>query len=192
MSYYLEPGQQGSFVPPIAQGGYYNLSQGLPWYQGRSIIADIPEYMRNPLMMVKDLVRNVQEGRANLMRVLYDEAEKNGVVLSPDVKGRYRVNIKPHDRLYLKQGSYAVSDMRTEFVLTDFNRPSQSYPTSTGNPRTVGDIARIQPGDYVLLMFSYLDKDRTGTPVVGESYSKPVPEIAKVVSVNYSSNYRLG
>lgn len=184
MLYSTKPGQAGSFVPPVASGGYYNLSQNLPWYHGRSVLASIPEYMRSPDMFVKDLVRNIQEGRANLMRLLLEEAERNGKIISSDVKGRYRVNIKPHDRLYLATGNYTVNDLKTEFKLTNYTRPTQSYPTSTGNPKVVGDIARIQEGDYIVLMFSFLDKDRTGTPAYVESYAKPVPEICKVLSVN--------
>lgn len=188
MNYMDKPGDVGGFDRPVATGGYYNLSQGLSWYQGRSVLASIPEYMRNPNLLLQDLLVNIQEGRQNMMKLLYEEAQRGGVVYAPDVKFRYRVNIKPHDRIYLAEGSYATSNMLTTFKVTNYTRPSQSYPTSSGNPKVVGDIARIQEGDYILLMFSYLDKNRVLQPQVGESYSKPVPEIAKVVSVNLADN----
>lgn len=189
MLYNSTPGSVGAFTPEESSyQGYYNLSQGLPYYHGRSTIASIPEYQRNPWMMADDLVMNLQEGRKNLMKLLFEFASKNGRVTRPDVKFRYRVNIEPHQRFYLKQGAYTTSALQTTFSLTSYSRPSQSYPTSSGNPKTVGNIARLQEGDYLLLMFSWLDRDRAGTPHVGETYNYPIPEICKVLSVDYAGN----
>lgn len=188
MNYFDKPGDVGGFNRPLATAGYYNFSQNLSWYQGRSTIASIPEYMRNPGLLIQDLMVNIQEGRSNMMRLLYEEAQRGGIIYAPDVKFRYRVNVKPHDRIYLAQGSYTVSNMVTEFKLSDYTRPNQSYPTSSGNPRVVGDIARLQEGDFILLMFSWCDKNRVLQPRVGEAYDKPVPEIAKVISVDLANN----
>ena len=190
MLYNSTPQNTGGFIPPSSGfSGYYNLSLGIPFYHGRSLIASIPEYTRNPGLLANDLVRNISEGRSNLMKLLYEEAERNGTSYQPDVKFRYRVNVTPNERIYLAEGTYTVSDMKSTFKLSNFSRPTQSYPTATGNPKVVGDIARVQEGDYLLLMFSWLDKDRTGTPQYGTStYSKVVPEIVKVISRDVTTN----
>lgn len=189
MLYNSTPQNTGGFIPPSSgSSGYYNLSLGIPFYHGRSLISSIPEYMRNPSLLSSDLVRNIEEGRSNLMKLLYEEAERNGTSYFPDVKFRYRVSVTPNERIYIAEGTYTTSNFKTKLKVSPFTRPTQSYPTSTGNPKVVGDIARVQEGDFLLLMFSWLDKDRTGTPQYGKStYTNVVPEIVKVESVDYST-----
>lgn len=189
MNYSTTPSQEGAFdFGRTGSAGYYNFSQGIPWYHGRSQIATIPEWQRNPWMLQNDLVMNIQEGRNQFSKILYQYAEANGRVEMPDVKFRWRVNITPHKRIYLKQQSVVSTDRVSTFKLTDFTRPTQSYPTATGNPKVVGQIAQLQAGDYLLVMFSWLAKDRTGSVSYKESYSAVVPEICRVISVDYSAN----
>lgn len=189
MNYSTTPAEEGAFAfSRTGSAGYQNFSQGLPWYHGRSQIATIPEWQRNPWMLANDLVMNIKEGRSQFAKILYQYAEANGRIEMPDVKFRWRVNIAPYKRIYLKQGAVTSTDKVSTFKLTDYTRPSQSYPTSTGNPKVVGQIAQLQAGDYLLVMFSWLAKDRTGSVAYKESYSAVVPEICRVISVDYSAN----
>ena len=189
MLYNSTPGTTGAFnTPRSGSEGYVNFSQGLPFYQGRSQIATIPEYQRMPGQLAKDVLMNIEEAGSNLMKILYDYAERNGKISKPDVKYWWRTEISPHPRFYLKQQAFTVSAGKTTFKLTDYTRPTQSYPTSTGNPKVQGNISRLQAGDYLLLMFSWLAPGRTGTPSYTESYATPIPEIARVISVDYAAN----
>lgn len=189
MLYNSTPAGTGGFdFSRTGSSGYYNFSQGLPFYNGRSQIASIPEYQRNPWKFGDDLVMRIDEGRSQFSKILFQYAQANGRVTRPDVKYRWRVEITPHRRIYLKQQAITSTNRVSTFALTDFTRPTQSYPTSTGNPKVVGQIAQLQAGDYILLMFSWLAKDRTGAVAYRESYSAVVPEICRIISVDYSAN----
>lgn len=191
--YNSTPSQTGGFdVKRTGSAGYQNFSQGLPFYEGRSTIATIPEYQRNPGLLNQDVLMTIREGRANYMKLLYEFAQKNGVIEKPDVKFWYSIEVKPHDRIYLGRQSVsatsAANGYKQTWKLTEYTRPTQSYPTSTGNPKVVGQIARLEPGQFIMLMFSWIAPGRAGTNSYTESYSKPIPELAKVVSVNYENN----
>jgi hypothetical protein len=57
--YQGNPLQYGGFEDILGKSsnqGHYQQSQNLPFYQGRSILATIPEYLRNPLSLEKDLL----------------------------------------------------------------------------------------------------------------------------------------
>lgn len=194
MNYNATPSTTGGFdVTRSGSDGYYNFSQGLPFYQGRSRIASIPEYLRDPGLLGQDLLMKIEEGKSQFAKVLFEYAAKNGKITKPDVKYRWRVEVMPHPRFYLKTGSTipaptAAGGWQNTFTLDSYTRPTQSYPTSTGNPGVVGNIARLQAGDYVLIMWSWLAPGRTGAPVNTENYSHPLPEIGKIISVDYAAN----
>jgi len=193
--YNSTPSNTGGFTPQRSgYEGYVNLSQGLPFYGGRSRVASIPEYQRNPWQLGDDLVMRIEEGRSHMMKLLFEYAAKNGRITRPDVKFRWRVEVVPHQRFYLNVQAFTASGNRTTFKLTDYTRPTQSYPTSTGNPQVVGNIGRIEAGDYLLLMCSWVEKGRTTTtPQYGKGSTQyPVPEIVKVISVDYSANTFVG
>lgn len=185
------PGNTGGFdIPYSGFEGYVNYSQGLPYYSGRSQIASIPEYMRNPWLMADDLVQNIKEGRAPFAKMLYQYAAVNGRVTRPDVKFRWKVTVDPHQRFYLKAAAYTVTANRTTFLLTDYSRPTGAPISSSGNPKVVGNIARLQAGDKILIMFSHVPKDREATsPWYGTAVTQfPIPEIAEVISVDNAAN----
>ena len=187
--YNSTPAVTGGFAETrTGSAGYLNLSQGLPFYQGRSRIASIPEYMRNPWLLGDDLVMTLEEGRSQFVKILMHYAQANGRITRPDVKYRWKIDVVPHMRFYLKEEAITSTNLVSEMELTPYTRPTQSYPTATGNPAITGDIARLQAGDYLLMMFSWLDKARTTAPVYVESYTDVIPEIARVISVNYSAN----
>jgi hypothetical protein len=189
MNYNSIPGNTGAFnTPRSGSAGYVNFSQGLPFYQGRSQVATIPEYQRMPGQLAKDVLMKIEEKGSNLMKILYEYAEKNGKISKPDVKYWWQTEVLPHPRFYLKQAAYTGTGSRSTFKLTDYTRPTQSYPTSTGNPKVKGNITRLQAGDFILLMFSWLAPGRTGAVAYKESYSTPIPEIAKIISVDYAAN----
>ena len=57
MLYNSTPANTGAFTPAHSSSlGYVNLSQGLSFYAGRSQIASIPEYERNPGLLSKDIL----------------------------------------------------------------------------------------------------------------------------------------
>jgi len=194
MDYNATPGTTGGFTPVRSTSdGYINLSQGLPFFQGRSKIASIPEYLRDPSLLGQDLLMKIEEGKSQFAKVLFEYAQKNGRITKPDVKYRWRVEVVPHPRFYLKVGtslaaSAAASSWQSTFKLTDYTRPTQGYPLSTGNPAVTGNIARLQAGDFLLCMWSWLAPGRTGASVNIEDYTHTIPEIAKVISVDYAAN----
>lgn len=198
--YNMTQAGSGGFVPQrTGSSGILNY-QGIPFSQGRSKIATIPEFQRNPMLLEKSLLMTIQEGRANLTKYLYEYAEKNGMMTFNDVKYRWRVKVIPHARFYLKPATYSVTNGRSVFELNTFTKPS-SVAFSNGNPNVIGDIARIQEGQHILIMCSFTNKERTSTATVhtdpdagtdytynGKPTSKyPVPEIAKIEKVDYAT-----
>lgn len=191
--YTSTPATTGAFSPTrTGSAGYQNFSQGLPFYEGRSVLANIPEYQRNPGLLNQDVLMTIREGRANYMKLLYEFASKNGTLEKEDVKFWYNVEIKPHDRIYLGQqtltATTAALGYKQTWTLTSYTRPTQTYPQSTGNPKVVGQIARCEPGQFIMIMFSWIAVGRTGANSYTESYDKPIPELAKIISVDYDNN----
>ena len=193
--YDATPGSSGGFTPVRSgSAGYVNLSQGIPFYSGRSQLATTPEFQRNPGLLEKDVLMTIKEKGSNLAKILLQYAERNGIMEKDDVRYFWRTEVEPHPRFYLKTGvSFTVSGGQTTFTLSDFTRPTQSYPIAgSGNPKVTGNIGRLQAGDFALLMCAWLASDRSGSTVykngTTEGYATPVPEIFRVVSVDVSTN----
>lgn len=198
------PAGFGGFDPSGLIGGsgnagYYQKPMNLPWYQGRSILATTPEYLRNPLLMEKDLMINIEEGRPEFMRTLMHYAEQNGAVDVNDVRFRLPVNIVPNQRFYLKVGQTATTDANGFCTLQlDGNKTAIKTANPNGNIKQKGDIARLEVGAYILLMFSWVEPRRTAVvdsrdagfyQIYGAAPYKaaPIPEVCKIVSINYSA-----
>ena len=65
IGYNMTQAGSGGFVPQrTGSSGILNY-QGIPFSQGRSKIASIPEFQRNPMLLEKSLLMTIQEGRAN-------------------------------------------------------------------------------------------------------------------------------
>lgn len=191
--YTSTPANTGGFTPTrTGSAGYQNFSQGLPFYEGRSILANIPEYQRNPGLLNQDILMTIREGRANYMKLLYEYASANGTITKQDVKFYYNVEVKPHDRIYLAQqtipATTAALGYKQTWKLSSYTRPTQGYPQSTGNPKIVGQIARCEPGQMIMIMWSWLAVGRVGANVNIEDYAHPIPELGKIVSVDYENN----
>ena len=188
------PQNYGGFDPSHLVGGsgsagYYQKAQGLPFYQGRSILATIPEYQRNPLMLEKDLMVKIVEGRSAMMRMLYDYAEKNGSVSVKDVRFKLPVEIVPHQRFYLKTGVYTTSSHLATFDIESNNtKIKTAHPQ--GNIKQKGDIARIEVGQFIMLMFSWVAPSRTAAPIYANrpAITAPIPELCKVIAVDYENS----
>lgn len=209
MPYNITPQASGAMTPSrtgfTGAAGYQNMSQQIPFYQGRSMLATIPDYLRDPMQFSKDLMVKIGEGRLNMMKLIYDFASRGGLITRPDVKYRWQVEVQPHDRIYLKQSS---SHTATRFYIDSLATIPTTIPeglTDTANRtrtslaakrKIVGDIARLEQGDFLLLMFSYVDPRRTahttdfhnGAPQIHD-HAFVVPEIARVVNVNYELGY---
>lgn len=184
------PANYGGFDPSAIVGGsgsagYYQKSMGLPYYQGRGILATIPEYQRNPLMMEKDIMIRIREGRLAMMKSLYSYAEANGALTVNDVRFRFPVEIEPNQRFYLSAQS--ISAGATTNIIVDSNTTKIKTGNPEGNIKQVGDIARLEVGQFIMLMFSWVDPRRTlqPTPSSVPISSKPVPEICKIIAIDY-------
>lgn len=200
--YTSTPGSYGSFSSPFPGGssskGYYQQPLNLPFYSGKSILATIPEYQRNPLMLEKDLLFKIMEGRASMMKILLEYAESNGFHETMDVRYRIPIDVKPTQRIYLDTQS-AIGTVTSNGYHTFKIKSNQSKiatSMSGGNPKQVGDIARLEKDQFILMMFSWVEPRRTAT-VSGSACVKyspsaidsaPLPEIAKIVAIDYAKS----
>src|SRR3990172_7607701 len=121
-NYDSTPPTSGGFTPARSGAtGYVNFSQGIPFYSGRSQIATIPEFQRNPGLLEKDVLMTIKERGNNLAKILLMYAEQNGVIEKDDVRFFWRTEVEPHPRFYLKTGvAFTVASMKTTFKLADF------------------------------------------------------------------------
>jgi len=190
--YNTTPGSYGGFTSPVPGGsssaGFYQQSMNLPYHQGRSILATIPEYQRNPLLLEKDIMFKVSEGRQNFMKIIMEASELSGGKIVNDVRYRLPIEIDPLQRLYIAAGAYTGTSSLTNLKIKS-NTTKISTAMPGGNPKQVGDIARLEKDQFVMLMFSWVDPRRGNKPVVATNAtpSAPVPEICKVLAVDYTN-----
>lgn len=200
--YNATPTSYGGFTSPVPGGsskqGFYQQPQNLPYYSGRSILAVIPEYLRNPLMMEKDLMYKISEGRANFMKIILESIEQGGGHTVNDVRFRLPIEVEPVQRIYLDVQTVSAAAASTG--LCSFKIASNKNAIATamvgGNPKQVGDIARLEPGQMIMLMFSWVEPRRTSVIANNKqsfiypqaSELAPVPELSKIVSVNYETS----
>lgn len=187
------PTNYGGFTTPIPGGstnrGIYQQPFNLPFTTGRSILATIPEYQRNPLLLEKDIMFKIQEGRNNFMKILFEQSELDGGLEVNDVRFRLPIEIEPQQKIYLAiQGS--VGTTKTINVKIKSNQTPISTAHPKGNIKQVGDIARIEPGQFLLAMFSWNTPGRTTDVSYAPNglSNKPIPEIWKVISVDYKKS----
>lgn len=194
------PASFGGF-PHIAPGGssskgYYQQPLNLPFHEGRSILATIPEYQRNPFQLEKDLMFKISEGRNNLMKIILEQAELGGGIEVNDVRFRLPIEVEPNQRLYLGLASSNITTnsagLSTFSIKGNTTKISTAHPQ--GNIKQVGDIARLEVGQFVMLMFSWVTPKRETAGASAVVYApnalgaNPIPEIAKVVSIDYANN----
>ncbi len=200
--YKANPSQFGGFDSPFPGGssskGYYDRPLNIPFTIGRSILATIPEYQRNPLLLEKDLTMTlVREGRANLMRILLEQVERGQGFTVNDVRFRIPIEVVPHERIYLKTGqTVSTSTKGLSKIKIDSNQTKIATAFEEGNIKQVGDISRLEVNQYVVLMFSWTEPKRTsavsGSSLVyynpGAYTTAPVPEICKIVDIDYENS----
>ena len=196
--YNADPSQYGGFESIIggsSSRGQFEQSQNLPFYQGRSLLSTIPEYQRNPLALERDLLIKLSEGRSNLMKILSADT-MNGMSVN-DVRFRVPIEQEPISRLYVEAGQIACSTTGKSTFKIVSNKTKIATSAPGGNPKQVGDIARLEVGQFVLIMFAWVEPRRTAAvsgsatvsygkgPVQGALATAPVPEIGRVLSVDY-------
>lgn len=203
--YEAAQGSYGSFTTPFPGGssakGYYEQPLNVPIYGGRSILATIPEYQRNPLQLEKDLLFKFSEGRANMMKILMEQVEGGGGHEVNDVRFRMPVEVEMLQRIYLgaqAAAGNAVNSAGHSTFIVKSNKDAIATAMSGGNPKQVGDIGRLEVGQFIMLMFSWCEprrqavvEDADGTNsaeyVIYEPQpvrSAPVPEMCKIIEVD--------
>lgn len=184
------PQSSGGFNPKqTGSAGYENFSQQFPFYRNASALHNIPEFERAPHLLEQTLLRKIGGVRANFVKSLYEYAQANGFISRPDVKFMVPIDIKPQDRFYLGIQSVAATNasFKTTLALSAFTKPgSIAFPG--GNPNVVGDIARLQIGDMIMLMCSWTLPGRSAKTVYKESYSNPIPELCMITDINDTKN----
>ena len=179
----------GYIMPQTGNGGFLNQSTQIPHTQGPSIIADIPEFQRD--YNLRDaLITRIEEGRLNMMRVLFDWASMNSAYSVDDTTPNWYLDRVPTPRFYLKtmanQGGTAGS----------------AYTTGTFILEKTTDAPRLQTGDLIALMPLLVPPDRDANSVIldyvvsptgGSIYLRkdlataPLPEICRIKEVNYTT-----
>lgn len=193
------PGNYGSFdassiIGGSTSAGYYQQPMNLPYTQGRSLLATIPEFQLNPFAMEKAFVTKLSEGRANLLRVLSEVLMKKGGMPVKNVAGMLPVEITPNSRIYISAGAYTGTNSETTFKIRGNVTPiATAHPN--GNINQKGDIARLDVGQFITLMFSWTNQGRTAAPVYSANpghnnavKASIMPEICKITSINYDTS----
>ena len=178
----------GGFVyPTIGTPGFIQQSTNIPYYQGTPQVGNIPLFMRD--YNWRDMmVKRIQEGRVNMVRVLLAYARGAGAWVVNDIKPTFKLDYKPTPRFYLKiktnQGGTTTS----------------TYITSTFLLANIKDSKRLQIDDLIALNFCYVpptrDANSTTLPYAASSSTSavyvparnpliPVQEICKILEVDY-------
>ena len=193
--YNANPSQYGGFDSPFpgsSSKGYYEKALGVPFTIGKSILATIPEYQRNPFQFEKDMaITVIAEGRANLMKLLLEEIEKGNFLEVNDVRYRFPIEIKPQQKIYLAEQTVpSINSAGITKIKIESNKTKIATSHPQGNPKNSGDIARLEAGQYALLMFSWVNPDRTSgvyyNPAAHPTY--PMPEIVYILEVDYNKS----
>jgi hypothetical protein len=189
-SVFVGPTDDGGFTPPVSgAGGFVNASQGLQFYQGASVIADIPDFQRD-YNLRDELITRIEEGRFSMMRVLLDYAMENEAYVTDDVHAKWYLDYKATARFYLKT-------MANQGTTAGGNAAAGTFVLASA-----GDAKRIQRGDLLTLMCTTVPTTRNAvsvmldyvaTPSGGTVYEKenlvatPLFEMMEVTEVNYTT-----
>lgn len=178
-------GSGGYIYPGTGSKGVISSPQNIPYYQDRTQISHIPDFQRN-YNLRDDLVSYIKEGRDNMAKLMLAYAKKNGAYVVTDVEHRWYLEHKPLQRIYLEAGAQGS-------VAGDYYK-FQVKAATDGTSRH-NDIKRIQTDDHLVLMCQFTSHDRTLKPQADKftagALTAPMPELLKVVSVNYDKGYFL-
>jgi len=181
------------------------LQANFPFYSGgyKSTVASIPEYKTNPLLFEKDLMLKLTEGRGpNFMKLLLEQFSVGGGRMVKKPKFEYEVEAEPTQRVYIsKVVDSEVSGtkvLRSKFFVRDAGLPTSSNKKIktpiAGIPRTqVGDIAKLEKEQFVLIMFSWTTGKRDVKSIykvnnaVNPKYI--MPEIGYITDINYEQGW---
>jgi hypothetical protein len=179
----------GYVYPAVGTAGFLQQSTNIPYFQGTPQVGNIAPFMRD-YNMRDMLVKKIQEGRVNMMRVLLAQARMGGAWIVNDVKPTFKLDYKPTPRFYLKvktnQGGTKTS----------------TYTTSTFVLANAKDAKRLQIDDLIVLNFAYVNStkdcnsvalDYTTASSTSVAYvplrspSYPIQEQCKVLEVDYTA-----
>lgn len=196
--YNAAPGDFGGYTSPVPGGsskaGYYQQPLNIPYFNGRSILATIPEYQRNPLQLEKDMLFKLSEGRSNMMKILLESTQMGGGLSVRDVRYRMPVEIDPTQRIYLDvQTVAAASSSGLSTFKISSNQSKIATAMEGGNPKQVGDIARLEVGQNIIAMFSWVEPKSTSAVdstkltfyYPSAIPAAPRPEVCKIISIDY-------
>ena len=176
----------GGYIPPTTgASGHIVSPQNIPYHAGRTGIGNIPEFQRD-YNLRDQLATLIKEGRSNMAKMALAYARKNGAYVVSDVEHQWYLEHTPIPRIYLDsavQGAASSGYYKFSFK-----------PATDGSSRH-NDVKRVQVNDYLALMCSFVDRKRTSKPQASKftstALTHPLPEILKVVNVNYDKGYFL-
>jgi len=187
--------------------GNFSGYSGLPYFGGKSTVASIPEYLANPMLFEMDMMVKLSEGRGpNFMKSLLESVFNTGgpkMVKKP--VWEYRITREPVQRIYVSSMvKHNNSLTQWKIFIKGSGRDNQDGTNGPknirtmilgGSPNQVGDIAKLEPEQFILLMFSYTNPQRTvqvdyKSFSVTKGYLKNlVPEICYIKEINYDKGY---
>jgi hypothetical protein len=171
--------------------GYPTFSQEIPWNIGRSLVSSIPEYLRNERSLTKDIIMKIGNGNYNAIRILLEDAERNGTIVINDFKTKFKVEVEQQPEFFFDSISVVDSGVNKVLKFKMKIPDRKSNILNRDNPKIVGDIALLEMGQFVYLHFSWVAPDRNATS--GQKISgKPVhgyilPEACLITDIDYST-----
>ncbi len=145
----------------------------ITYYSAPSVVDQIPSSFRT-FDRRTALLTKIEEGRANLMRLLLNYAKSNGAYVAQDTETRWGLEYARFQKIFFSGDSTSVaSDDNCELHVLN----------AEGN--------RLQPGDILNLMGFWVSTTRTLETATGENLniktsSFPMPEQVKVLT-NFGS-----
>jgi len=115
----------------------------ITYYQGQPIVDNIPVVQRTYDLRTAMLTK-ISEGRANLMRLLFEYARRSGAYIARDVETRWGLEYERLSRIYFTEDSTSSSG-----TLHDLLHVANS------------EGRRLQPGDVLNLMGFWVKYDST-------------------------------
>jgi hypothetical protein len=164
----------GYTYPSIGANGFLQTPTGIPYYQGITSVANIPDFQRR-YSFRDELVFLVREGRNNMMKVLLEYARRGGNnPLRTDVQFRFRKEFAGTGRFYLK-------------TMTNALEAATAGEAVHVQLKDAKDAKRIQKDDILASMGTFVNPTRSTQPQNAKSTTYPLPELLKVIEVNYST-----
>ena len=140
----------------------------LTYYSAPTVVDQIPSSFRI-YDRVQGMLTLIQEGRANLMRLLLNYAKSRGGYVATDTETRWGIEYERLARIYLSSDSTSSGSNTHDYLHV-----------------TNAEGRRIQAGDIFNLMGFWVSTARAGSTTTGENWNLktsgfPLPEQVKVL-----------